>query len=118
MVGQLCDDDIELLQNWKWDRNITAQYGDFITKQGWEDLKYLALDYQKNFESLLEYIYTPNKFQFGYTNTQRTEASFKSFLILRSFSIATLSRTLGTPKPSKAIKTNNVLNSRVFLSGS
>lgn len=66
MPGQLCDTDVNLLEDWKWDPNITARYGDFLTVQGWNDLKILALDYQKRFPALLEFIYTPNKFQVNF----------------------------------------------------
>lgn len=63
MPGQLCEEDLDLLRAWKWDHNITSIYGDFLTVQGWNDLKILAVDYQRQFKTLLEFIYTQNKFQ-------------------------------------------------------
>lgn len=47
--------------------------------QGWNDLKFLAINYQRIFPDIMENIYDPKKFLFRYTNTQRTEASFKAF---------------------------------------
>lgn len=43
-------------------------------------MKYLGLDYQKTFQTLIEPRYSQEKFKFGYTSTQRTEASYKAFV--------------------------------------
>lgn len=32
-VGALCEGDLELLKHWRWDRNITADYGEYLTVQ-------------------------------------------------------------------------------------
>lgn len=47
---------------------------------GWEELKFLAIRFQRNFPKIFENIYDPNNYLFRYTNTQRTEASFKAFV--------------------------------------
>lgn len=41
---------------------------------------FLGIRLQRSFPSILENIYDRNKFQFRYTNTQRTEASYKAFV--------------------------------------
>lgn len=46
---------------------------------GWEELKFLAIRYQRNFPHIFENVYNSEKFLFRYTNSQRTEASFKAF---------------------------------------
>lgn len=43
-------------------------------------MKYLALNYQRIFPSVLENIYSPDKFLFQHTKRQRTEASYKAFV--------------------------------------
>lgn len=48
--------------------------------KGWNDMKFLAIHYQRVFPNILENIYDQQKFQFRYTQTQRTEASFKAFV--------------------------------------
>lgn len=48
--------------------------------QGWNDLKYIAIDYQRTFNNVIDSRYSPDKFKFGYTNTQRTQASYKAFI--------------------------------------
>lgn len=32
-TGALCDGDLELLKNWHWDRNITADKTEYLTVQ-------------------------------------------------------------------------------------
>lgn len=32
-VGALCEGDLELLKRWRWDRNISADYSEFLTTQ-------------------------------------------------------------------------------------
>lgn len=61
--GQLCSLDLELLRNWQWDRNLTTQYENFMTVQGWNDLKFLALDYQRTFGNVIDLVYTRNRFK-------------------------------------------------------
>lgn len=61
--GQLCTQDLEALRNWYWDNNITAQYENFLTVQGWNDLKFLGLDYQRSFGNVIDLVYTKNRFK-------------------------------------------------------
>lgn len=76
----MCDEDLEIIKNWKWNANITSDYASFLTTQGWTDMKYIALNYQRIFPNVLENIYSPEKFLFRHTKRQRTEASYKAFV--------------------------------------
>lgn len=76
----MCEPDLELLKTWHWDQNITADFSEFLTTQGWNELKFLAIRYQKTFPQIMASTYEREKFSFRYTNTQRTEASFKAFV--------------------------------------
>lgn len=47
---------------------------------GWNDIKSLATRYKQLFPHIFEDIYDKEKFSFRYTDVQRTEASYKSFV--------------------------------------
>ena len=79
-LNQLCNEDLENLKNWRLDNNLTSAYGNFLTVQGWNDMKYMAIDYQRTFQNVIETRYSKEKFRFGYTDTQRGEASYKAFV--------------------------------------
>lgn len=79
MIGGLCPADKSLLKMWKLNKNITENYASFLTFQGWQDMKFLAKNYQRNFENILDKQYDETKFLFRHTDTQRTESSFKAF---------------------------------------
>lgn len=78
--GPLCDRDLSLLRVWQWNNNITDNYDQFLTQQGWSDSRSLALDYQHSFKQLINNIYAPSDFLFRVTNTQRTQATYKAFV--------------------------------------
>lgn len=78
--GALCSEDIEILKHWNWNPNITGDYAQYLTTQGWQDLLFLAKNYQGVFQNVLENIYTPEKYRFRHTYTQRSEASYKAFV--------------------------------------
>lgn len=78
-VGHLCDADYGVIKNWRWDSNITGNYNEFLTVQGYNDEKFLAKNFQRILPNVLENVYSADKFLFRYTPTQRTEASFKAF---------------------------------------
>lgn len=71
---------MEILERWRFDNNLTAQFADYLTVQGWNDLKYMAIDYQKTFQNVIDVEYRREKFRFTYSDTQRTYASFKAFV--------------------------------------
>ncbi|GAB0089857.1 Multiple inositol polyphosphate phosphatase 1 [Sergentomyia squamirostris] len=79
-MGALCDADYQAIKNWRWDTNLTGNYDNALTVQGWNDLKLLASHYQRILPNVLPNIYTPDKYMFRHTNIQRTEASFKAFV--------------------------------------
>jgi multiple inositol-polyphosphate phosphatase / 2,3-bisphosphoglycerate 3-phosphatase len=60
--GALCEEDLALLELWQWDRNVTESYDEFLTTQGWEDLKFLARNYQRIFPNVLQNIYDQGNF--------------------------------------------------------
>ncbi|CRK97829.1 CLUMA_CG011205, isoform A [Clunio marinus] len=78
-LNQLCSDDLELLKKWRFDQNLTAAYAEYLTVQGWNDMKYMAIEFQRTFQNLIEPRFSRDKFKFGFTDTQRTEASYKAF---------------------------------------
>lgn len=61
-LSQLCGEDLELLKRWNWNQNITDSFSNFLTVQGWNDLKYMALDYQRTFQRVLETTYTKRNY--------------------------------------------------------
>lgn len=79
-TGKLCDEDLELLRNWHLDANVTEDKSNALVEQGWDDLRQLAIRYQLAFPNLLENIYSSQKFQFKYTDSDRTNDSLKGFL--------------------------------------
>ncbi|XP_059613076.1 multiple inositol polyphosphate phosphatase 1-like [Phlebotomus argentipes] len=79
-TGALCDADYQTIKNWRWDSNLTGNFDNYLTVQGWNDLKLLAQHYQRIFPNLLPNIYTQDKYLFRHTNIQRTEASFRAFV--------------------------------------
>lgn len=78
-VGALCDKDLQLLSTWKWDANITTDKDEYLTVQGWNDLKGLAQHYKAQFPSLFG-AYSAQKYHFRHTDTQRTQASYRGFV--------------------------------------
>lgn len=78
--GAMCEDDLNLLKNWRWNRNISDNYALYLTVDGWNELKFLAIRLQRSFPNILEKDYDPQKFYFQFTPKQRTEGSYKAFV--------------------------------------
>lgn len=78
--NQLCAEDLEQLKNWRLDSNLTDSFENYLTVQGFNDIKYMAIDYQRTFANVIDFRYSREKFRFGFSNTQRTEASYKAFV--------------------------------------
>ncbi|XP_055845413.1 multiple inositol polyphosphate phosphatase 1-like isoform X1 [Episyrphus balteatus] len=78
-TGALCIEDFLSIQSWKFNSTITPEMATFLTFQGWEDLKYLAITLQKIFPNIMLKEYDSEHFVFHHTQTQRTEESFKAF---------------------------------------
>lgn len=77
--GGLCEEDLRLLRNWRWDYNMTSNYEKYLTTQGWNELKLLGASYRRAFPNLLNGIHDHYKYLFRHTDTQQTEASYKAF---------------------------------------
>uniref|UniRef100_A0A1B0D7V2 Multiple inositol polyphosphate phosphatase 1 n=1 Tax=Phlebotomus papatasi TaxID=29031 RepID=A0A1B0D7V2_PHLPP len=75
----LCREDVALLASWKWDSNVTEDKSEFLSSQGWEDLRGIARYFQKQFPGLLKKNYSKEEFFFRHTDKQRTRASFQAF---------------------------------------
>lgn len=78
--GGLCEDDLALLADWRWDTNISSTMNQWLTQQGWDDLKGLAEHYKAQYPGLLDGPYSAAKYHFRHTNTQRAEASYQGFV--------------------------------------
>uniref|UniRef100_T1GEJ6 Multiple inositol polyphosphate phosphatase 1 n=1 Tax=Megaselia scalaris TaxID=36166 RepID=T1GEJ6_MEGSC len=50
--GGLCSDDLNQLQNWKWNNSITPDHAEALTFQGYEDMFYMAKNYQNIFPNI------------------------------------------------------------------
>lgn len=77
--GPLCNNDLDLLRNWKFDTSITEDKANMLTTQGWNDLRYLANHFQTMFPNILEKNYTTHNYKFRYTTSDRTNDSMKAF---------------------------------------
>lgn len=78
-MGRMCPQDLDLLKQWHWDKNITVEYESFLTDQGWDDLKLLAMREKDRFSEIFDGHYDEQRYLFRHTKTQRTEASFEAF---------------------------------------
>ncbi|XP_037908832.1 multiple inositol polyphosphate phosphatase 1-like isoform X2 [Hermetia illucens] len=78
--GALCGQDLELLKNWVVNENITMDKNQYLTDQGWNDLKGIAEDYKEAYPTLLGREYEPSEYAFHHSGNQRTEASMMAFI--------------------------------------
>lgn len=78
--GALCPDDLYQLQNWKWNASITPDHAEDLTLQGYEDLFYLAKNYQRIFPNIYPTTYNEQDFLFRYTDTDRTRDSYVAYI--------------------------------------
>lgn len=76
--GTLCPQDFALIKDWKLDVNVSANYAEYLTVAGWNELETIAMRYQNAFPTLLPKTYDSKKYRFRHTDTQRTEASFRA----------------------------------------
>ncbi|XP_061390658.1 multiple inositol polyphosphate phosphatase 1 [Musca vetustissima] len=75
----LCQEDLIALKMWKWNASITPDMENYLTSQGYEDLRGTAKTYQKYFPEVLIKEYDSEHYLFRHTDTQRTTESFKAF---------------------------------------
>ncbi|KAJ6638015.1 Multiple inositol polyphosphate phosphatase 1 [Pseudolycoriella hygida] len=78
-IGSLYKNDLQLITEWSWDKNITERYDEFLTVSGWNEIRDLAMVYKSVFPSLIGDSYSAEKFHFRHTDYQRTEGTFKAF---------------------------------------
>lgn len=60
--SQLCEGDLDLLRNWKWDENITVENDQYLTEQGWNDLLWLGEAYKRTFPNILTGTYSDDEY--------------------------------------------------------
>ncbi|XP_017472735.1 PREDICTED: multiple inositol polyphosphate phosphatase 1 [Rhagoletis zephyria] len=79
-TNALCQEDLIFLGMWKWNNSITVDQEEYLTSQGYEDLKGTAKTYQRYYGDILTKNYNNTYYKFRHTNTQRTTESFKAFV--------------------------------------
>ncbi|XP_054734223.1 multiple inositol polyphosphate phosphatase 1 [Anastrepha obliqua] len=79
-TNALCQEDLSLLATWRWNTSITVDQEQFLTSQGYEDLKGTAKTYQRYYGDVLTKDYNNTYYKFRHTQTQRTTESFKAFV--------------------------------------
>lgn len=75
----MCQQDFNLINNWRFDPNITVEVEQFLTVAGWNEIVGVAQRYRNAFPTLLPSVYNRNWFKFRHTNRQRTQASVRAF---------------------------------------
>ncbi|XP_016999889.2 multiple inositol polyphosphate phosphatase 1 [Drosophila takahashii] len=75
----LCQTDLIAIKFWKWNSSITPDMEEYLTAQGYEDLRGTAKLYQRYYPSVLPPTFNDTYYQFRHTDTQRTTESFKAF---------------------------------------
>lgn len=76
----MCEGDLQALKHWSWNQNLTEQYKNDLTYQGWEDMKGIAIRYKRIFPEIFDGVYDSDKYIFRHTDSQRTQASFRAFV--------------------------------------
>lgn len=77
--ASLCASDFELLRNWQFHPNITLENDQDLTTSGWNELKDSATRLQAAFPTLLTNEYSPSRYFFRPSATQRTLDSLRAF---------------------------------------
>ncbi|CAO1429342.1 unnamed protein product [Diamesa serratosioi] len=77
--SSLCPEDFQLIQNWRFDPNITVDKEQWLTVAGWNEMSSIAQRYQRAFPTLLPSTYNRNRISFRNTNRQRTQATVRAF---------------------------------------
>ncbi|XP_017135893.1 multiple inositol polyphosphate phosphatase 1 [Drosophila miranda] len=78
-TNALCTEDLIAIQLWKGNSSITPDMDEFLTSQGYDDLRGTAKLYQRYYPTVLPKDYNDTYYQFRHTDTQRTTESFKAF---------------------------------------
>lgn len=77
--GNLCEPDFNLIRDWQLDPNITVESEQFLTVAGWNQMKNIAIRYQRAFSTLLPNTYNRSQITFRHTDRQRTRANVFAF---------------------------------------
>lgn len=75
----LCFADIELLNNWSIDPNITFERAQYLTPAGWNEMEGLAQRFQAAFPSILSSTYSADDYFFRSTASDMTRRSLYAF---------------------------------------
>lgn len=94
----LCDQDYELIKNWKMYNNAVPC--SLTNPQGWNDIELLAKSFQQIYPTLFDTKYSPDKFTFAHSSAERTKQSCEAFTDV-------LFGTVEMVKSSKYWTTNN-----------
>ncbi|XP_016980736.1 multiple inositol polyphosphate phosphatase 1 [Drosophila rhopaloa] len=78
-TNALCQTDLFAIQLWKWNSSITPDMDEYLTTQGYNDLRGTAKLYQRYYPSVMSPVFNDTYYQFRHTDTQRTTESFKAF---------------------------------------
>lgn len=77
--GNVCQQDFNLINSWRFDPNITVAREQWLTVAGWNEMKAIAQRYQRAFPTLLPLAYNRARFTFRHTDRQRTQATVRAF---------------------------------------
>lgn len=75
----MCQQDFNLINNWRFDPNITVAVEQFLTVAGWNEMVGIAQRYRNAFPTLLPATYSRSWYTFRHTDRQRTQASARAF---------------------------------------
>ncbi|KAJ4443227.1 hypothetical protein ANN_04895 [Periplaneta americana] len=75
--GRLCHKDLDNLRSWSL--SVFPSQASELTNQGYDDLKFMARRFKTKFPTLLQQTYSPDLFEFRFTDSQRTKASATAF---------------------------------------
>ena len=76
---QLCRGDLEIIRNWSFNASITPDRSLELQQTGWDELRNLAVRYQRVFPGILPATYNARQFRFRHTYRERTADSLSAF---------------------------------------
>lgn len=75
----LCRQDFDAIRDWNIEANFNLQNASLITEAGVLAMQNIARRFQQVFPDILTETYSPNRFHFRHTETDRTNASIRAF---------------------------------------
>lgn len=76
----LCQEDLEMFKQWKWNHNITENMANNLVLQGFDELSSIAYNFKRYLPDLFDGPYDEERFNFRHTDTERTRSSFRAFV--------------------------------------